>query len=205
MLDTLIRAYDTQTPLHHLMHDTVIESLLMHHDPQLRSWLAKALVFDSGYPAAAQWLCLLARDGNADVRVEAVDSLSEFPCPRTHEVLRAALTDPDLHVRAYAAFGLAWTKADHAAALLSAALDRETENAVRVSILEGLYLLGRRDCLAALMTLFTEDDYHIQCSILHALEEIRNPENDAVIRDFLAALRPEDYPRAVASILEEMR
>ena len=195
-------------PSSHLSQ-TEMERCVQHSNDEIRAWTAKALVNDISKEETVDYLCRLAVDNNPSVRVEAVDSLSEFTHLQSYHALKHAVSDSDYLVRAYAAFGVAYVgksllPSDAEMTLLQLKTT-ETDDFVRVSILEGLYILGDSASLEDLFGMFKSSDYHTQCSILHALEEIWDESNRLRILSFVDTLTVAEYPPAVSGSLKELQ
>lgn len=206
--EQLLGYHDARVPLSTVLSPNDLVRLETHPSEFVRVALAKALVYDAEGPLTVELLCRLARDPDALVRAEAMDSLSECPCDHSYTTLRQALDDPDELVRKYAAFGVGYlgrsiAPADAEALLRRAAAADPSEHA-QVGIWEGLYLLGAPERLEPLLALFRSEDYQIQCSVLHALEDCLNWQNLPRILDFLNSLELSQYGRAVASTAERL-
>ena len=106
MLDLLMNAYDNQQRLSEILNNDSISQAIhgvCESTSEIKIWIAKALVFDYENEKAVDFLCELANEEDADVRVEAIDSLSAFQSSKSYHTLCGAICDPDELVRAYAA------------------------------------------------------------------------------------------------------
>ena len=182
--------------------------LAKHKDSFVRSDLAKALVYDTKSSVALDILCKLSKDKDSLVRVEAVDSLSEYFCEKSYKALKNALYDPDDLVRKYALFGIAYTGRklcpETTIDVLCKHREKEMNLHCKLSIYEGLYILGQEEYLEKLMKLFWTNDYQIQCSVVNDLSEVADKENASRIREFLETLNIEDHPVAVQSSMKKL-
>lgn len=88
--------------------DLVAEILqLVHHEDEfVRAEFAKALVNDAPDQVAMRLLLDLWADREWCVRIEAIDSLSEFPYKESFYALKSGCDDEDELIRAYAVYGL---------------------------------------------------------------------------------------------------
>lgn len=197
-----------QSLIERLGYEAVVSQIHC-ENPDVRIWIAKALVFDAPDMKASNLLCQLVKDNDPQVRVEAVDSLSAFCDENSYGALCSALYDKHALVRAFAAYGIAVVgkqiNAKDAHEILGAALSSERDARVLVGVYEGLYILGYDNTLLDLINLFDTDDYHIHCSVLHALEEIVNIKNFLVIEKFLNSIALEKYPIAVRDAIRFVR
>ena len=145
---------------------------------------------------AVKWLSQLAKDSDAHVRVEAVDSLRTFVCRQSFDALCQATVDSDALVRGYAAYGVAIIgkeiSFDEAKIILLSMVACENNPRVLVDIYEGLYVLGETTALKDLFSLIHIDDYLVQCAVIHACEEIANDRNRQIILSFLSRDIPFD-------------
>ena len=204
----LIDCYENEISLISICNQEELIKLVNSHDIEVRAWIAKAFAIDSENDIAFSYLQQLAGDPDASVRVEAIDSLSEFICTESFNVLTSALYDPDYLVRSYAAFGVAYVgriiSPSAATKLLAMSKDTENNPYVLVSIYEGLYILGDISCLKKLIGLFYSNNYQIQCSVLNALKEILNRDNVMQINCFLQTITYRQLPKSVISSIEEL-
>lgn len=177
--------------------------LAKHKDDSVRSDLAKALVNDTESSVALDILCKLSKDKEALVRLEAVDSLSEYCCEKSYKTLKNALCDTDYLVKKYALFGVAYVGEklcpEETIELLLECEKKDTNLHCKVSIYEGLYILGKETYLDKLMNLFWINDYQIQCTVVNALSEIVDEKNVSLIQKFLDTIQLEKYPVSVLS------
>jgi len=212
LLDLLIDAYSKQQELSKIIsNDSIVQAI--HEDyksnSEIKAWIAKALAFDDDNKKAVDFLCELAKDEDEDVRVEAIDSLSAFKTRKSFCILCEAICDHDDLVRSYAAFGVASVgnsvSAREAINILQKAEAREQSKRVFVDIYGGLYLLGDPTALDKLFLLFEEDDYLVQCAVLHCLGEMLSKKNQDIISSFLDHLDASQYPFAVADTLLHLK
>lgn len=177
-------------------------------DASIRSDLAKALVFDSESEAALEILCKLAKDTDELVRVEAIDSLSEFIYEKSYVTMKKALLDSDYLVRKYAALGLAWVGkellCENTKKVLLHYIEKEKNLHGKVGAYEGLYILGCDEYLDKLIELFGCTDYQIQCSVINALYDIVDEGNVLRIQKWLNIIDRTKYPISVNSSIENL-
>lgn len=204
----LVDIYEKEKSVSSIYSPYMMWKLAKHNDDLVRGYLAKALVYDTESSVALDVLCKLSKDKEPLVRVEAVDSLSEFCCVKSYKVLKNALYDLDYLVRTYALFGIAYIgkklNPEETIELLQEYDKKEVNLHCKVSIYEGLYMLGQQVYLDKLMNLFWNDDYQIQCSVANALSEVIEQKNVPVIRKFLHTLKIEEYSVAVKSSIENL-
>lgn len=204
----LMSIYEKGMALSSIYSPYMMWKLAKHKDVLIRSDLAKALVYDTESEVALDILCKLSRDKESLVRVEAVASLSEYCCVKSYKVLKNALYDSDYLVRKYALFGIAYIgkklNPEETIELLQEYDKKEVNLHCKVSIYEGLYMLGQQVYLDKLMNLFWNDDYQIQCSVANSLSEVIEQKNVPVIRKFLHTLKIEEYSVAVKSSIENL-
>ena len=183
--------------------------MIHNKDADVRAWVAKALAFNPYNEGTIDFLCQLATDNDPDVRVEAIDTISAFPHIKAYSVLQNALTDSDVLVRAYAAFGVAHVgqiiSTTDARSRLQILSQTEKNERVMVSVYEGLYILGMESMLQKLCALFFSPDYHVQCCVIHALEEIVNSSNNAQITAFFNSIDFSTYPIAVSEAAKSLK
>lgn len=209
LIKSLLSIYDSGEALSDCMESEEIASLIQCDDAEVRIWVAKLLAYDNLENMAVQFLCQLAEDEDACVRVEAVDSLSAFSNIQSYHTLCHAMEDTDELVRSFAAFGIAVIGKklcpDDAERILRYANSKETSDRARVGIYVGLYILGIREMLPLLMILCESDDYHVACSAMHALEEVLGPENENEIAAFINSLDAFAQPLAVVDTIHQLQ
>ena len=196
ILEQLYKCYDLgQSPSNYFDYGQ-INNLASSRNEDIRSSLAKALVNHKVIDDAVKWLSQLAKDSDALVRVEAVDSLRTFVCRQSFDALCQATVDSDALVRGYAAYGVAIIgkeiSFDEAKIILLSMVACENNPRVLVDIYEGLYVLGETTALKDLFSLIHIDDYLVQCAVIHACEEIANDRNKQIILSFLSRDIPFD-------------
>ena len=205
----LVDIYEKEKSVSSIYSPYMMWKLAKHNDDSVRGYLAKALVYDTESSVALDVLCKLSKDKEPLVRVEAVDSLSEFCCDKSYKVLKNALYDMDYLVRKYALFGISYIGAkinpEEAISLLQECEKKEANLHCKVSILEGLYILGIEEYLDKLMNLFEVDDYQIQCSVANSLAEIVNERNVTIIQRFINGINWNDYSVAVQSSIKRLK
>ena len=207
-MQNLCDAYVQQFPLSEKYSPYMIWKMAKSQDSTVRGYLAKALVYDTGSVCAVDVLCKLAKDKDSLVRVEAIDSLSEFCCEKSYHVFENAVNDPDVLVRKYATFGLAWLGRSlcpqSTEELLLALEKRENNSHVLIGIYEGLYVLGHEEYFGKLIDLFKINDYQVQCSVLNVFSEIINEKNKAEMKAFVDKVEREQYPKSVQFSLDNL-
>lgn len=208
-LEFLITTFTKCESVTRQIHSEEICALVHSTLPEIREWTAKALVNDTSSDVALSALCELAADGNPDVRVEAVDTLSAFVCHDSFSALCNAIDDEDELVRAYASYGIGFVgnviAHQEAVNILKNAEKFEKCKRVLVGIFEGLYILGYDECLDKLFDLFGTNDSQIQSAVLHALRELMAEDNCEVIMRFIANLKKHQYPRSVSDLISKIQ
>lgn len=208
LLDLLIQSWEDGESPSACVNSGILESLISNDSIDLRIWLARSLANHDAESSAVSLLHKLSQDSEACVRVEAVDSLCNFACSESFEILCGVSRDEDELVRAYSAFGIAITgKSVNPEKALRILLDfSEIEDSYRVlvDIYTGLYLLGKKETLAKIVSLFDSTDYHVQCAVLRALKEIINSENKDIIKRFINSLDTTNCPRAVTDAMQQL-
>lgn len=209
LLDKLTKCVCEGKALSEIMSDESIAELPQNKNADVRIEAARALANNTFNSVTVDTLCRLAKDEDPLVRLEAVDSLSAFPCPESFESMRSAMLDPEGLIRAYAAYGVAVTgktiRPDRAEEILLLAEAKETEPQAQTGIYEGLYILGQENALDKLMALFYLNDYRIQCAVLNALNEVMNDQNQRVIQEFLRSICSSVHSVAVLDTLERVQ
>lgn len=209
LLDVLMDcAYDGKALSKEMNSDT-ISALSENNCVDIRIWAARALAYNDFNCVTIHTLCRLAKDEDAQVRVEAVDSLCGFSCPDSYAVMRSAILDSDRLVRAYAAFGVAvigrTVEPESAQEILLCAEARDTDPRVLTGIYEGLYILEQKSAFDKLIRLFSSNDYHIKCAVLNALIEILNDENRSMVQSFINSIDLSICTTAVTDTLKRLR
>lgn len=178
---------------------------LVHHDDEfVRADLAKALVNDAPDRVAMKLLLGLCTDSEWCVRIEAIDSLSEFPYEESFYALKNGCNDDDELIRAYAIYGLCIVAEELGGSYKDAAIQdaqrlQSVERAafVQVNIYGGLYILGQKNYLQLLIALVSSEDYHVKCAVFRTLADIYCCENSGVIMGFLQEFDENKLPIAV--------
>jgi len=205
----LIDIYEKGLSLSEIYSPYMMWKLAKCKDDCVRSDLAKTLVYDADSNVALDILCKLAKDKDELVRVEAIDSLSEYCCEKSYKALKNALGDSDYLVRKYALFGISYVGKelcpDETIAILYENEKKEVNLHCKLSIHEGLYMLGEEAYLDRLMSLFWTDDYQIQCSVANALSEIVDENNIMLVRKFLESISLEEHPVSVLSSINNLK
>lgn len=208
IIEKLVDCYDRELSPSLIFSSEDMERLVSDSDSEVRAWLAKALVMDSCNVASLKILCRLSSDPDPDVRVEAIDSLGEYICVDSLNVLTKALKDSDSLVRGYAAFGVSNVGRiiDPTGAKLELLTleQKEEEEFVLVGIYEGLHLLGEKLYLEKLFSLFCSSDYRIQCAVIHSLENVLTEDNAEQIGCFINKNDFTVYPKAVKCAIESL-
>lgn len=192
-----------------LLSKSDIRSAALSQDYEVRWLLAKTLIFESNQSFAIDTLCILAEDNEMIVRAEAIDTLSSFCDARSFSVLCTALCDESEVVRLYAAIGvgIVGEKLSYGSAVdrLVSAQAQEKSSISLVGIYEGLYILGHHESLVQLFVLFQEEDYHVKCAVLHALDELINTKNYDKIFCFIHGLDTTELPVSVIDTLTQVK
>lgn len=209
ILGLLERCYDEGESPSTYLDTNLIHALVHDESVDIRLWLAKAMVNYNIDNDAVSMLSELSRDSEVCVRLEAVDSLSQFCCQESLDSLCCATNDDDELIRAYAAFGIArvgkYVSQQKALSVLLRIAETERNPRVFVDIYEGLYLLGDAEALYKLIQLFDSNDYHVQCAVIHALIEIINIENASLIKCFVSNLDTSKYVFAVTDAIGQLK
>lgn len=208
-LNLLIQSYNVgQSPTSYLSTEC-ISSIVTCDSDDIRQWLAKALINHKSNSFAVPLLCQLAQDSQSYVRVEAVDTLGSFICQESFNALCLAVNDDDELVRTYAAFGIAAVGKEIAPTkalyLLNQVALLEESRRVLVDVYGGMHLLGQHDALQKLFELFQVDDYHVQCAVIHFLEDIINNDNRDEIAHFINSLNISSYVYAVIDAILQIK
>ena len=208
-LERIKRAYLSSISLFSLFSEEEIGELCRSESAELRCWVAKALSIDNKSSVGCAILCTMSNDSDPMVRVEAVDSLSNYVNHESYQCLRISAADPDGLVRAYAAYGLAvvgqHVESNDTLRILHEMLVNEKCDRVRVGILEALYILGEVCYLPEMIQLFETDDYLVRCSVIYALDEIADENNHEALMSFLRNTDFSDEFPAVISALEQLK
>lgn len=208
ILDFLINAYTNEIPLSNVLNADIIRAFCGNADPEIRSWTAKAFVLDKPTDFIIACLLELANDYEESVRVEAVDSLSNFCTNSSFNCLCAAIEDESPLVRAYAAFGVAYVGRELCPDEAKRILIREEANEqcerVLVGVYEGLYILGEKDRIHMLLSMLNSGDFYTCCAATHALQEIVNAENNNIILSALEGFNFSACPLAVVDAINKL-
>ncbi|MBE6981494.1 MAG: HEAT repeat domain-containing protein [Ruminococcaceae bacterium] len=183
-----------------------LEGLIKSSTEELRSVLAKSLA--CGDTRAVSLLIELSKDEDEFVRLEAIDSLSNFPCEESYLAFCDGVKDESDLVRAYSFWGLSVASGERhkrdAQILLRTAASKEQSPRIYVDIYAGLYNLGEKERLEDLLRLFDVGNYQVKCAILHTLEDIADAENIERILLFLASRRNDDNGYAVSDTMHSI-
>ena len=206
LIDQLINLCESGKSLCESVDVERLKYYASHELQEVRMWTARALSSDAGNEDALEYLCVLAHDEDAGVRVEAVDSLCNFASQKSFDVLSQAIEDDDEIVRMYAAFSIGHVGAnissDIAKSILRHAEEVEVFEHPRVGIFQGQYTLGDENALNKLLAMMQTNDYQIQCAVLNSLEEILDKRNAHKIRQFLL---DNDYSCAPYSVVQNLK
>ena len=208
VIAAISECYDRQEALSNHFEAIDLWDFAASEDDEVRVWLAKAMAFEQSSLQTVGLLSMLSLDADAIVRVEAVDSISNFPCPQSYAIVKNALDDEDELVRAYAVYGTASLgnklNPNDARKILQSLLLTETSPRVKVDIFEGLYILGDQSALSHLIECYNCDDYHIKCAVLNALENQLNKGNVNQIFGFAQRCITEKDPRSVKATASKL-
>lgn len=203
------RAYLSRNSLFSLFSEEEIGELSRSESAELQCWVAKALSIDNESRVGCAILCAMSNDSDPMVRVEAVDSLSNYVSHESYRCLCISAADPDDLVRAYAAYGVAvvgqHVEPNNAQRILHEMFAHEKCDRVRVGILEALYILGEVRYLPEMLQLYENDDYLVRCSVIYALDEIADNNNYEALVSFLRNVDFSDEFPAVISAIEQLQ
>lgn len=111
----------------------------MSNSAEVRASVAKALIWDAGNPSAEMILHLLVKDSDNLVRIEALDSLSQFPSIAIYKIFRNSIFDENEVIQSYAIMGLGEVGSKVAPAethtILQSLLERQLPDRVELSVL----------------------------------------------------------------------
>jgi HEAT repeat protein len=187
----------------------ILEGLLSDDDPAVRRLAAHAL--GDFEPKSADAALLLAlEDRDADVRVEALESLDRLAGPSAIRGARQCLSDPDAAVRQTALTLLAHTRAlpekalladddpavrAQAAALL---LGHDASPQVRAAALRGIAAARVRDAFPIAIEALADPSAEVRAEALHAIAAIAPEDAGASLIDAL----DDDDPRVRAAAID---
>lgn len=188
------------------------DKLLNHEDEFVRSAFAKALVNDAPDKDAMRLLIKLCTDKDWCVRIEAIDSLSEFPYKESFDTLANVCIESDEMIRSYAIYGLCIVSKKLGGYYQDAAISRvqsiersEQSEFVQVNIYSGLYILGIKSYLQPLIALISSEDYHIKCAVFRSLADIYSPENRDILIQVLEQTNENEMPVAMKEAYCELK
>ena len=204
--------YHNGIPLSCILRNEEIERLSENEDSDIRMCLAKALAFDDTNSSSVSILSRLAEDMDVFVRIEAVDSLSVHICKTSYLTLCSAIEDTDELVRAYAIYGIALIGKKLLIPSSRNILDRikieDKSDYVKVMVHTGLFILGDEEELHKLHQMFGHYDYHINCFVLRALQNLlyfASDSNKSLIRQFISSIDESTLPIAVKEAYFDLR
>ncbi|MCL2311363.1 MAG: HEAT repeat domain-containing protein [Firmicutes bacterium] len=137
----------------------------------------------------------LAKDGDSLVRTEAYDSLSVFPFKDVEKFLRNAIgNEKDELARRYSI--LSWIDVVIALSLVNVdnmiflknIKNKEQSDECVLSCYYGLYLFGELKYFKNILSFLNNDDYHLKCSVLNYLRELKNNKNKLEIEKAISPL-----------------
>ncbi|HUR57207.1 MAG TPA: HEAT repeat domain-containing protein [Opitutaceae bacterium] len=158
-------------------------------------------------PAALAPLRMLVRDGDSEVRAQAIKVLGERRAADMADAFVAALQDPENRVKFFAAQSLGKLKRAAAAPALLAALraNNDTDHYVRHACVVALAAGNNPQALAAAMK---DDSRAVRLGVLLALRRLRSPEaaafladNDPyIVREAALAINDAPIPQALPAL-----
>jgi HEAT repeat protein len=180
----------------------VLENRLTDASPEVRMRVVEALgnLTTGTHHALASAL----NDTDELVRLQAAESIRRGADARTVSALRAALDDPSPLVRSYvaAALGRAGIRSDRT--VLRACVRRESSDAPRLGLFEGLWLLGDRRVFVPATQLLNSGDYRVRCATARALATtFRSPRTERRIVMALRSRLHRERTNAVRQALSE--
>ena len=203
----ILEGFDEVQKFNHA-HFATIADFSFAEDGYVRSKCAELLInFKTN--ESKELLIKLACDNNDLVRTEAYDSLGSFPTNNVEEFLSGAIKiEKDHLARCYAI--LSWT--DVAVALQHNSLRQikeleenkiqENSQHCALSYCYALYLFGKKEVLAELLSYLDNDDYHIRCIVISILSSIIDESNKDLIRGSVKKLYTTEDCIAVRDRLE---
>ncbi|MBQ7915353.1 MAG: HEAT repeat domain-containing protein [Firmicutes bacterium] len=152
-----------------------INTLVKAKREDIRADLAKILVSYEG-ECVEQALLKLATDKKYSVRLEAIDSLSNFPSDSTYQTLMQYAEDKDWLTRGYALWGICKTclgeRKVETIQYIKNVLEIETSKFCRINMYGGMCILGEKENILNLLSLYPNSYYRNKCSIFNTLHEL---------------------------------
>jgi len=185
-----------------------LDQLVAHRSPLVRcdaaSYMAEH-VDDENHILLLQ----LLSDRNVLVRVEAADSLSEYPCRKTFDALAAVLNAEKYYLlKGFAALSLGRVGVEvdavSAQRLLTEALEGEKRIFVKLCCYESLYLLGCANMLERIISLYGSSSYRNRCAVIESLGELLDRSNSERIREFLLSELPSETALSVKDKMTDL-
>ncbi len=214
-MDTLakiLQCYDNQTPLLQVFSYNEVLCVACSDNSELRAVVAQALVWDAPNSRAENILHCLFSDSDVLVRLQAIDSLSEYPSLKAYHIMKNALYERDDLIRAYAAFGIGMLGKQYdrrkSKKSLHQLLEKERSDYVRAAIFCGLYMLDEKSALQKMIKLFSSSNYYVQCYVLQSLRDFYDSCDifeQQSIQVFTAKLEKSKYPPAVSSSIQKLQ
>lgn len=206
----IIKCYDEKASLIDAVGSALACKLAEDSCNEIRSIVAKALVWASENEGSARLLHKLAQDEDLLVRLEAIDSLSAYSDKESMTILQNALDDPDELIRMYSAIGFSRicqriAEIEYGTRILQHYLNIEKCDIVKIALFEGLYVLGDFSKLENIINMFECEDYHIKCFIINSLIEIINYKNYNDIIQFIDRVNLMEVEPAVSSSIACLR
>ncbi|RJP14556.1 MAG: hypothetical protein C4520_21360 [Candidatus Abyssobacteria bacterium SURF_5] len=170
--------------------------------PSAREYSAYVLgkLANKGDTAAIQALETAAGDEKSNVRVEVIYALYEIGSPSSKGIFVNGLNDEEARIRSYCANALGSLKTAGAGAELSAALDRETDESVRRTIISAMGKIGGSSSAKTLAQAVTNENASLRGDIADALGEIKTPEAIRALVELLADSNPTVRARAASAL-----
>ena len=193
-------------PVRSVLDDAQIRRLVLDKNAEVRNLMAEALVFDQPDAFITEQLCLLARDADALVRTNALDSLGSFVSEESFQLLIDSLSESDSLARMYAVLSVVDVgkilNPRQTRDLLMQLEETEQDGLVLNAIYRGQYILGQKDTLELMMAQYAEGDYYVRCSVLRSLAEIFSAENSDKIKAFAESVDPNESVAVRDAFLE---
>lgn len=212
ILSKILQCYDNQTPLFQVFSYNEVLRISCDDNSELRAAIAQVLVWDAPDSYAEKILHCLSSDFDELVRLQAIDSLSEYPSLKSYHIMKNALHEQDELIRAYAAFGMGMLGKQYdrrkSKKSLHKLLEKERSDYVCAAVFCGLYMLDEKSALQKMIKLFNSPNYYAQCYVLRSLCDLYDSCDSfeqQSIRAFAVKLEKSKYSPAVSSSIQKLQ